>query len=282
MTRNWTNKTAFITGGSSGIGLALAKELFSRGANLVLIARNMNRLERARNALLEAYRNESGMDMAGPSKIALVSLDISKERETEAVLAETAGQYGVADLLINCAGIAYPQYFHKIPYSAFRSIMDVNVGGAWNVLQTLVPGMMEKGGGSIVAVSSIAGFIGVFGYSAYSASKFALFGMMESLRAELKPYGISVHVVCPPDTDTPQLRDEERTKPPETRAVSGNTKVLSPETVAKAVLLGVEKGHFVIIPGFSGKVIYRINRFFPFLVRFLMDRKIAKAKQARP
>jgi 3-dehydrosphinganine reductase len=281
MTKNWTNRTAFITGGSSGIGLALAKELFSRGANLVLIARDMNKLEMARNGLLEAYRNECEVDLAGASKIALVSLDISKGGETKTVLTETANQYGGTDLLINCAGISYSEYFQETPYSAFESIMDINVTGTWNVLQALVPGMMERGSGSIVTISSIAGFIGVFGYSAYSASKFALFGMMESLRAELKPYGISVHVVCPPDTDTPQLRQEDRTKPPETRAISGNAKVLSPDIVAKTVLMGVERGHFVIIPGFSGKMIYLINRYSPFLTRFLMDRKIAKARKAR-
>jgi len=264
-------RTAYITGGSSGIGFALAKELKIRGVDLVLLARDRRKLEAAREKLLNIGDN--------PSSVNILSLDISQKESVETDLAKAVKDYGVPDLLVNCAGMAYPNYFHKIPYPQFQQTLETNIAGTWNVLQALVPGMMEKGRGKIVTLSSIAGFIGVFGYTAYSASKFALFGMMEALRGELKPYGISVHVVCPPDTDTPQLAEEEKSKPPETKAVSGNSKVLGADFVARTILSGIKGNKFIIIPGLSGKLIYRISRLFPGLVRSIMDNDIKKARK---
>ena len=92
-----------------------------------------------------------------------------------------------------------------------------------------------KKGSHVINVSSIGGFIGVFGFTAYSASKFGLIGLSEALRGELKPRGIAVSVLCPPDTDTPGMARENKTKPDETHAISGNVKLMSAENVAKAL-----------------------------------------------
>ena len=122
--------------------------------------------------------------------------------------------------------------------------MDVNYFGMVNVVRAVVPSMIERRRGSIVGVSSAAGLVGVFGYSAYTPTKFAVRGFLETLRAELAPYGIHVGCSFPPDTDTPQLADEEQYKPKETKAISGTIKPLSAERVAANILDGIEKERF--------------------------------------
>src|SRR6185503_5941588 len=104
--------------------------------------------------------------------------------------------------------------------------MAVNLAGCWHMIQALLPHMKARGG-YIVNTASLAGLIGVSGYSDYCASKFALVGYSEALRAELKLVGIEVSVLCPPDTDTPGFATENRTKPEETKAISASARLMS-------------------------------------------------------
>jgi 3-dehydrosphinganine reductase len=269
--KDYSVKTAYITGGSSGIGLAIARELMRRGATVVLIARRRERLESAREDL-QSLTNK------GHQTVHIVSVDVSKMDQVREKLSKIAGPYGAPDILINSAGIAYPNYFQEIPYERLFDIITINLLGTWNVIKVLEPYMRDKGG-TIVNISSIAGFIGTFGYTAYGASKFGVIGLSEALRAELKRYGISVSVLCPPDTDTPQLAEENKTKPAETKALSGKSKPMSAEAVAKACIRGMEKGQFMIIPGFSGKMIYLVKRLFPTWINWMMDREIRRVQK---
>ncbi|MEA1911992.1 MAG: SDR family oxidoreductase, partial [Spirochaetota bacterium] len=216
--KSFNNKLVYITGGSSGIGLASADEFLKAGASVLLIARNEKKLKDAKVVL--SREMEPGID-AG---ISICSLDITKCNEVQSVLSDQIKNIGVPDILINCAGMAHPDYFEKIPYDRYEKTISTNLTGAWNVLSVLVPVM--KRDSHIVNVSSVGGFIGVFGYTAYSASKFGIMGLSEALRGELKPRGISVSVLCPPDTDTPGMEEENRTKPEETHAISGNVKLV--------------------------------------------------------
>jgi short-subunit dehydrogenase len=181
-------------------------------------------------------------------------------------------------VLINSAGRARPDYFDRIPCEQMDATMRVNFYGVWHSVSALLPHMKQKGG-HIANVSSIAGFLGVFGYTDYCASKFAVMGFSEALRSEVKPYDIRVSVLCPPDTDTPGLAAEEGTKPEETRMIAANAKVLQPEAVAKALIKGIERGRFMIIPGLDGKFTWLIKRLFPRLVDAVMDMKIRKAQK---
>jgi 3-dehydrosphinganine reductase len=269
--KDYSTKIAYITGGSSGIGLSLARELLRHEAKVVLIARNRDKLKHARNELESIIRGEH-------RKVSTVSCDISSIDQVREILPKTVALSGAPDILVNSAGIAYPDYFERIPYDKFIDIININLIGTWNTITVLEPFMRNKGG-SIVNVSSIAGFIGTFGYTAYSASKFGVIGLSEALRGELKRYGITVSVLCPPDTDTPQLVEENKTKPPETRALSGKANLMSPEAVAKACIRGLEKGKFMIIPGSSGKMIYLAKRLFPSPVNWMMDREIKRAQR---
>lgn len=135
----------------------------------------------------------------------------------------------------------------------------------------------EAKGGHIVNVSSKAGFLGVFGYTGYSAAKFAVLGFSQALRSEMKKYNITISVLCPPDTDTPMLEWEDKIKPKETRAVAGTAGVMSPDDVAKIMIDGMVKKKFIIVPGFNGKFVLYASRLAPSLVEWIMDRQIKKA-----
>jgi len=141
--------------------------------------------------------------------------------------------------------------------------------------KAFVPLMKERGG-HIVNISSIAGFLGVFGYSAYCPAKFAVFGFSQVLRSELKRYNIHVSILCPPDTDTPQLEMENKIKPEETKAISGNAGVMSPDDVAEAMINGMLKSKPVIVPGLNGKFVLYASRLIPSVVEWVMDREIKK------
>ncbi len=266
--KNFNNKLVYIIGGSSGIGLASADEFLKAGASVLLIARNEKKLEDAKVVL--SREMESEID----ARISICSLDITKYDEVQTVLSDQIKNIGVPDILVNCAGMAHPDYFEKIPYDRYEKTISTNLTGTWNILSVLVPAM--KRDSHIVNVSSIGGFIGVFGYTAYSASKFGIMGFSEALRGELKPRGISVSVLCPPDTDTPGMVEENRTKPEETYAVSGNVTLMSAENVAKAMIKGIKSKKFIIIPGAMGKFTFIMKRLFPSLVFSIMDNDVRK------
>jgi 3-dehydrosphinganine reductase len=116
--------------------------------------------------------------------------------------------------------------------------------------------MIERGEGCIVNVASLVALFAGFGYSAYGASKWAIRGLTDTLRYELKSHGIQVNLACPPDTDTPQLAFEEPIKPFETKILAASSKVYSPETVARDILRGVERNRYIILTGFESKLFY--------------------------
>jgi 3-dehydrosphinganine reductase len=138
--------------------------------------------------------------------------------------------------------------------------------------------MIERKSGYIVNISSMAGFLGVFGYTAYGASKYAVRGFSDALRAEMKPHGIGVSVVFPPDTDTPQLSYEKQFKPAETKELTGSGGMMDPERVAKIILSGIERGKYLILPGIENKIIYRLSGILVNTVYPVMDWLIAQAQ----
>ena len=165
-----------------------------------------------------------------------------------------------------------------ITYEMFDETMKMNTYGVWNTVSALVPHMKEKGG-CIASVSSITGFLGVFGYSDYTASKFAVTGLSEALRSELKPFGITVSVLCPPDTQTPGFDVENLTKPEETKVLSESAKVMTSDAVAKGFIKGIKKGKFMIIPGFDGKLTYLAKRLVPGIVEMVMNSTVRKVQK---
>lgn len=271
--KDFAGKIAFIVGGSSGIGLSTARLLAEEGAHVLLLARERGRLERAAE-ILGSARKDPGQ------KVSWMQLDVSDREKVNAVLARAVEDFGVPDLLVNCAGRAYPRYFEEISYEQFDETMRTNFFGVWHTTSALVPYMKEKGG-CIVNVSSMGGLIGVFGYTDYSASKFAIVGFSEALRSELKRYGIHVCVLCPPDTDTPAFPIENRTKPEETKALSKTARLMTPDDVAAALLKGIRQGRFLILANLESRLVWLARRLFPSLLDSAMDREIRRVQRKK-
>ena len=267
-------KSVLITGGSSGIGFAIADALVEMDAMVILLARDYEKLKTAKASILSKHPK---------AKVKLVSADVT-DAETLIVLHDKyVRNHDTPDILINCAGVARPGYVEETPLDVYKWTMDIDYHGTVNVIKVLLDGMIERGSGHIVNFSSMAGVVGLFGYTAYSGAKFAIKGFTDALRSELKPKGIKVTIVYPPDTNTPQLAWESQYKPFETRELSGNAKPIEPEQVAKVALKAVARGQYKVIPSFDAKVIDilsgRLGTWFNPIIDFLVSR--ASKKKAR-
>jgi 3-dehydrosphinganine reductase len=269
--RSFNDKNVYITGGSSGIGFSVAKLLSSLGANIILFARNKKRMEDAIEEIKELKRDNN-------QSFSFMRLDVRKNGEVKATMDRAVITFGKPDILINSAGIVYPDYFERISYRSFNETIKTNLYGTRNVIASLLSPMKETGG-YIINVSSLAGFISLFGYTSYCASKFAIIGFSECLRSELKRFGITVSVLCPPDTDTPMLQEETRIRPAEARAIASSAKVMNPSDVARSLIKGIRKGRFVIIPNRESRFIWLAKRLFPSLVERIMDIQIRKIQK---
>ena len=270
----YQDKTVFITGGSTGIGLAVAKALAKEGSDVVIFARTLSTLEQA---VAEIKQDASCVSMT-EQRIIFYSVDFTNHTDVKTIFEKAVIEIGIPDILINCVGIAQPDYFENITPEIFDKTVKTNLYSTWNSVYAIVPHMKQKGG-YIVNTSSIAGFLGVFGYTDYCMTKFGIIGFSDALRQELAQYKIRVSVLCPPDTDTPGFEAENKNKPKETKAIAGNAKLLQPEFVANAVLKGIQKNQKMIIPGFDGKMTLFLKRYFPFVVEWFMKSSIQKSQQ---
>ena len=266
----YRGKSVLITGGSSGIGFSLAKTLAEAGASLTLLARDREKLEDAKKQILETNPD---------SHIGLISADVADFEELSIKLETHQILHNTPDVLINCAGVARPGYVEELPIDVFHWTMEIDYFGSVNMIKLLLPGMLERGSGHIINVSSIAGVIGIFGYTAYCGAKFAVKGFSDALRSELKLKGIRVSILYPPDTDTPQLAWENQYKPKETRAISGTAKPISPDWVARQTLKDAARGKYAIVPGFEAKLMYFVSTRFGNWIYPIMDLMVRSASR---
>jgi NAD(P)-dependent dehydrogenase (short-subunit alcohol dehydrogenase family) len=248
---DFTGKVVYITGGSSGIGLSCARAFASLGAHITIFARDISRLEDASRDIARHARSQGQL-------IHAVSMNVSDNEETASKTKEAMALTGPPHVAIANAGIGYAELFLNTPFSAFDAVMKTNVYGVRNFIAGVLPAMAY--GGRIAIVSSLAGLIGMYGYTSYSTSKFALVGLAECLRAELKPMGISVTLVCPPEVDTPFLPQEAEHLPVESKVIKAFCGRISPERAARAVVKGVSRRRFLVIPGVLANVMYTIHR----------------------
>lgn len=269
----FADRYALITGGSSGMGKAVARLLVRRGAHVGIVARNPDRLEQA--------RQELAAEAAGGQLVEAFQADVREFSAVQTVVEAVEGRGQPIDFLFNVAGYARPGYFHELPLAVFRDQMETNYFGTVHTTYAVAPYMMARRRGCIVNFSSMGGLVAVFGYTAYCASKFAVRGFSESLRSELKPYGIQVSVVYPPDTDTPGFAVENQTKPFETHYISGSAGLMQPEEVAEAVLRGVERGRLLIIPSLGSRLLYIGTNLLGAATHLVMDVLVRRAQEAK-
>ncbi|MFN0058688.1 MAG: SDR family oxidoreductase [Planctomycetota bacterium] len=266
--RQFFAKRVFVTGGSSGIGKATATMLVKWGACVVIAARGDERLRRA---VAEVRALEL------PGTIDAIVLDVTDPVGVVAGAHRVLERLGGLDLLINNAGVVHPGRVGELPADVFEAMLRVNYFGTVHMTRALLPHFMAQRSGQIANVCSMLGFMGVYGYSAYAASKFAVTGFSECLRQELVPYGVDVSLVFPPNTDTPQLADENNLQPPESRAITRRAGVLSAEVVARHMLRGIARRRFHILPGLGARLTWSLHRHAPRILRWAMDGELRRA-----
>jgi 3-dehydrosphinganine reductase len=262
---------ALVTGGSSGIGLAIAMELSRLGCHVHIVARRMDALDGARRTISAARLNAT-------QQIRAYSHDVSSRSDVAALFDALRAQHAEPGIVVNSAGVTRPGHFEDIPVEQFEQLMQVNYMGTVHVLKEAVPRMKARGAGYIINIGSMAALVGVFGLSAYSASKFAVRGLTACLRSELKPHGIVVSLLCPPDTDTPMRAAEAISTPDETGALAATARVLTAGQVAQAALRGMRRRQAVIVPGLESRLTAAAERLVPSLVEGVSDRIVRQTQ----
>jgi 3-dehydrosphinganine reductase len=257
---------ALISGGSSGIGLALAHRLAQAGWDLTLIARGGPRLAAA----------QAAVSLHGPA-VDIHSVDVVDEAAVARSVADANARFGPPGLVVACAGMVVPGCFDAQPPDAFRRSMEVNYLGTLHLIRAALPAMRLRGG-HIVLVASGAALIGLYGHTSYAPTKFAVRGLAEALRSELSAENIGISVVYPPDTDTPGFREERRARPEVASRLAAAGGLMSADQVADAIMRGIARGRFIIAPGPTMTVLAWLHSLIgPALHRLWFDPLIARA-----
>jgi len=258
------DKVIVITGGTEGIGKALIETLIPLGAKIATCGRNHDKLY----SLQMLY---SG------TMLHAVACDVSKEQDCKRFIESTIKTFGGIDILINNAGISMRALVKDVDIEVVRKVMDVNFYGSVYCTSFALPSIIERKG-SIVGISSIAGYRGLPGRSAYSASKFALQGWLEALRTEVMGNDVNVMWVCPGFT-TSNIRNIalDQTGAPQKENPMDESKMMSALECAGYILEAIEKRKRSLIITFKGKRAVFMNKFFPsltdkFVRRFYFDK----------
>ena len=259
------NKLVIVTGASSGIGRACAIRFAQEGANLVLAARSEVKLVEISKEI-EKYNVE----------VLIVPTDVSKEEDCENLMTKALAKFGEIDVLINNAGISMRAAFADLDVDVLRKVMDVNFWGAVYCTRYAIKSILENKG-SVVGVSSIAGYKGLPGRTGYSSSKFAMHGFLEALRIENIKKGLHVLIACPGFTAS-NIRNKALAGDGSSQGETPREeqKMMQPEEVADAIVKAVIKRKDRLTLTSNGKLTVFLNKFFPKLVDKLVYNHMRK------
>jgi len=258
---SFEGKIIWITGASSGIGEALAYEWSKLGAHLILSARREHELERVKAACAHSER------------CTVVPLDLSRQEDIEAMADRILQQFGAVDLLVNNGGVSQRSLVIETDIAVDRRIMEVDYFSGVILAKKLLPAMIAKGGGHIVAISSIVGIFGFPLRSAYSAAKHAMHGFYETVWAELHAQGIRVTVVCPGRilTDV-SLNALTKDGTPHGEMDHGQANGISSETCARKIIKAVRKNKKEIYIGKKDLLMIYFKRYIPWIYYRLVSK----------
>lgn len=259
MAHFFQNKVVAVTGGSDGIGRALVSLLLQKGAQVATCGRNHDKL----------YQLQSEY----PSyPLHTVVADVSNENDCRHFIESTIKVYGGIDVLINNAGISMRALMQDMTTDIYRQVMDTNFFGAVYCTKLALPSLLERKG-VLVGISSVAGYRGLPGRSAYSASKFALQGWLESVRTELLDSGVHVMWVSPGFV-TSNIRKValDNEGKPAAESLMNESSMMTPEQCAKRILHAIEQKKRTLVMSFTGLQTVFLNKFFPSLTDKLVRR----------
>lgn len=264
-------KRVVITGGSAGIGLALAHALARRGARLGLIARDPARLAEAAAALA-----------AHGQPAAWRACDVTDAPALARAIDELAGDLGGIGGVVANSGHCHPGRFDAIDLADADRQIDVNFKGVVYTLRHVLPILKEQGGGFAALTSSPAGFAPIYGFSLYGATKAALNSLAEALRRECADHNIAVHLLLPPDTDTPGYAHEVTLYPPETRAILAGGGLHPADRVAEVFARAIGRGQPRATVGWETRLLLLVIRFAPRLWDAYTRHAIRRARRRAP
>ncbi|MEI6888580.1 MAG: SDR family oxidoreductase [Bacteroidales bacterium] len=257
------DKVTIITGASSGIGRALAREAYARGARVVLAARRKEALEH----ISKEWNSSSYLN---------VEADVTSENDCRKLIDETIRKFGRIDILINNAGISMRALFEEVDLDVIRKLMDTNFWGTVYCSNYALPHLL-KTKGSLVGVSSVAGYKGLPGRAGYSASKFAMHGLLEVIRIENIKKGLHVLIACPGFTSS-NIRNIALSKDGSSQGETplDESKLMPAETVAKLICNAIEKRKHTLVLTTMGKLTVLLNKFFPKFMDGMVYNHMAK------
>jgi dehydrogenase/reductase SDR family protein 7B len=259
------DKVVVITGGSSGIGKALAEVFGRNGSRILITGRNKTDLDQA-----VADLQQQGIHANG------ITADASVEADNYKMAAEAKRLYGRIDVLINNAGISMRALFEDLDLAVVKKVMDINFYGALYATHACMPEIL-KNKGSVVGISSIAGYRGLPGRVGYSASKFALNGFLEVLRTEMLHRGVHVLTACPGFTAS-NIRTRALMKDGSVQGESPReeTKMMTAEECAKHIYNATVRRKKILVLTAQGKLTVFLNKWFPSLTDKLVYNALAK------
>ena len=262
---NFKAKTVIVTGASSGIGLALAREFATAGANVVMGARSGEKL-----ATIAAEIKDAG------GAAAYTTADVTKEEDCKKLIDCAVTAFGGIDILICNAGLSMRALFDDCDLSVLHRLMDVNFWGTVNCCKYALP-YLQKSRGSIVGISSVAGLHGLPARTGYSASKYAMTGFLETLRIENLKKGLHVMVACPGFTAS-NVRFSALTADGTSQGETprNEDKMMTAKEVALRIIKGVHKRKRTILMDFDGRATVFIKKFAPRLLDILYYNHMAK------
>lgn len=240
-------RTAIVTGASSGIGRAIAIKLAKQGAAVALVARRRHELE----AVASAISADGGVAV-------IVPCDVTDSAGVRAAAEKISASFGDMDILVNAAGVGIWRHFEEISEEEHRLMMDVNYWGTFNWIRRVLPGMVEQRRGRIVNISSASGKFALSVTSGYSASKFAVTGLSESLHRQYLGTGIGVSCIHPGSVKT-DFWDESRTPKATIPPLVRYAPKLSPASIARAVTYSIWFGFPSLTPPIFVNVLAKLN-----------------------
>jgi len=259
------NKLVIVTGASSGIGKACAEKFAQQGANVVLAARSGEKLQEVAKKI-----SSYGVEVLS------VVTDVSKEEDCKKLVDEALIKFGRIDVLVNNAGISMRAAFADLDVSVLKKVMDVNFWGMVYCTRYAIASILENKG-SVVGVSSIAGYKGLPGRTGYSSSKFAMHGFLEALRIENIKKGLHVLIACPGFTAS-NIRNTALSGDGSSQGETprDEQKMMQPEEVAACIVDAVVKRKDRLTLTFNGKLTVLLNKFFPRCVDKLVYNHMSK------
>lgn len=263
------NKVVIITGGTSGIGKAMAYKFGKEGSRLLITGRNLDELNKTVSELQAAGITATGFQA-----------DVSREEDNRKMADAAIAAYGTIDVLINNAGISMRALFEEVDLEVVKKVMDINFYGVLYATKYCLP-EIKKNKGSIVGISSIAGFRGLPGRTGYSASKFALNGFLEVLRTELLKTGVHVLTACPGFTAS-NIRKRSLTKDGSSQGESPRKEdqMMTAEECADHIYRATVNRKRTLILTAQGKLAVFLNKWLPSLADKMVYNVMAKEANA--